>query len=30
MNVTAKFAGKRLDRSGWSTTEIGQMVIDAL
>jgi len=28
--VTPKFAGKRLDRSGYSTTEIGQMVIDAL
>ena len=28
--VTPHFAGKRLDRSGYSTTDIGQMVIDAL
>ncbi len=28
--VTPKFAGKRLDRSGYATDEIGQMVIDAL
>ncbi|MCC6681788.1 MAG: 3-isopropylmalate dehydrogenase [Phycisphaeraceae bacterium] len=29
-NVTPKFAGKKLDRSGFSTSEIGQMVLDAL
>jgi len=29
-SVTPSFAGKRLDRSGYSTSEIGQMVIDAL
>lgn len=28
--VTPKFAGKSLDRSGFGTREIGQMVIDAL
>lgn len=28
--VTPKFAGKRLDRSGYGCDEIGQMVIDAL
>ena len=28
--VTPRFAGKTLDRSGYSTTEIGQMVIEAL
>lgn len=28
--VTPKFAGKSLDRSGYGTDEIGQMVIDAL
>ena len=28
--VTPKFAGKSLDRSGYSTTEIGKMVVDAL
>lgn len=28
--VTPKFTGKRLDRSGYSTTEIGQMIVDAL
>lgn len=28
--VTPRFAHKRLDRSGYSTTDIGQMVIDAL
>ncbi|WP_432798350.1 3-isopropylmalate dehydrogenase [Poriferisphaera sp. WC338] len=29
-SITHKFTGKRLDRSGFSTTEIGQMVLDAL
>jgi len=28
--VTPRFTGKRLDRSGFSTAEVGQMVIDAL
>ncbi|MEM8738494.1 MAG: 3-isopropylmalate dehydrogenase [Planctomycetota bacterium] len=28
--VTPRFAGKSLDRSGYSTAEVGQMVIDAL
>lgn len=28
--VTPKFTGKRLDRSGYGTTEIGDMVLDAL
>jgi len=28
--VTPNFTGKRLDRSGYSTTDIGQMVMDAL
>jgi 3-isopropylmalate dehydrogenase len=28
--VTPQFAGKRLDRSGYSTTEIGQMVVGQL
>ncbi|MEO0586019.1 MAG: 3-isopropylmalate dehydrogenase [Planctomycetota bacterium] len=28
--VTPKFTGKRLDRSGYSTTEVGDMVLDAL
>jgi 3-isopropylmalate dehydrogenase len=28
--VTPRFAGKQLDRSGWSTTEIARMVIDSL
>lgn len=28
--VTPKFAGKRLDRSGYSTSDIGQMVLDAM
>lgn len=28
--VTPKFAGKSLDRSGYSTSDIGQMVIEAL
>ena len=28
--VTPKFTGKNLDRSGYGTDEIGQMVIEAL
>ncbi len=28
--VTPRFAGKRLDRSGYATDEVGRMVIDAL
>jgi 3-isopropylmalate dehydrogenase len=28
--VTPKFSGKRLDRSGYSTTDIGKMCLDAL
>ena len=28
--VTPRFTGKRLDRSGFSTTEIGQMIVEAL
>ncbi|MEM0915520.1 MAG: isocitrate/isopropylmalate family dehydrogenase, partial [Planctomycetota bacterium] len=28
--VTPNFTGKRLDRSGYTTTEIGDMVLDAL
>jgi 3-isopropylmalate dehydrogenase len=28
--ITPNFTGKRLDRSGYSTSDIGQMVIDAL
>jgi 3-isopropylmalate dehydrogenase len=29
-HVTPRFTGKRLDRSGYTTTEIGDMVLDAL